>query len=541
VNDPLTLVSTRRTPQSEPDPAVAPRQKLNAAGGYAFQLSDETKIHRFLTLGTTGGTYYTTERELTKANAEVVLAAARDRGEWLVEQAVAISVAGRAPRNNQAIFALAAVAGLGDEPARKAAFAALGQVCRIGTHLFLFATYVEQFRGWGRGLRRAVANWYLDRPVDDVAYQAVKYRQREGWSHADLLRLAHPEALSDDLVRRALFRWVVDGERDEATPRLVHAFEAAQTVGPRAVAELVASHPLSWEMLPDSVLAEPIVWQALIRKGMPQTALMRQLPRLTRLGVLDDPEILAIVVRQLQDDERLRKGRVHPVNVLVAQRTYASGRSMRGSGEWTPKRQIVDALDAAFYGAFRTIEPANKRTLIALDVSGSMGFDAISGLPITPREASAALALVTMATEPSCDVVGFTGGGFYGRRASREPISELSISPRQRLDDAIRSVSDLPFGSTDCSLPMIWAGERNRDYDTIIVITDNETWAGNVHPHQALADYRRKVGHDVRQIVIGMTANDVSIADPNDPLTLDVAGFDSAVPNLVADFSRGTV
>lgn len=542
-NDPLTLVSTRRTPQSEPDPAVAPRQKLNAAGGYAFQLSDEAKIHRFLTLGTTGGTYYTGERELTKANAEVVLAAARDRGEWLVEQARMISVAGRAPRNNQAIFALAAVAGLGDEAARKAAFAALPEVCRIGTHLFLFATYVEQFRGWGRGLRNAVAQWYLTNTPDTVAYQAVKYRQREGWSHRDLLRLAHPE--TDDPFRRALFRWIVDGEieRDHA-PTLVHAFNAVQAadLSPAAVCDLIAAHPLSWEMLPDRYRGEPEVWKALIRKGMPQTALMRQLPTLTRLGVLDDPGILVGVAAQLQNVDRLRKGRVHPVNVLITQRTYASGRSMRGDSTWTPKRKIVDALDAAFYAAYGAVEPANKRTLIALDVSGSMGMSTISGLPITPREASAALALVTMATEPSCDVVGFTGG--WGRssfRRSGEPISELSISPRQRLDDAIRSVSDLPFGSTDCSLPMIWAGERNRDYDTILVITDNETWAGNVHPHQALADYRRKVGHDVRQIVIGMTANDVSIADPNDPLTLDVAGFDSAVPNLVADFSRGTV
>ena len=541
MNDPLALVSTRRTPQSEPDLAVASRQKRNAAGGHAFKLSDEARIHRFLTLGTTGGTYYTSERELTKANADVVLAAARDRGQWLAQKAAEISIAGRAPKQNPAIFALAAVAGLGDEAARKFAFDHLSEVCRTGTALFLFAGYVEQFRGWGRGLRKAVGRWYLDRPADDVAYQAVKYRQRESWSHADLLRLAHPEADAEDEKRRALFRWIVDGEIDPEVPALVKGWIAAQTVPVANLPTLIADYPLTWEMLPDASRT-PEVWRALIRKGMPQTALMRQLPTLTRLGALDDPQTLATVVAQLQDGERLRRGRVHPVNVLIAQRTYASGRSMRGSGEWTPKRQIVDALDAAFYAAFGAVEPANKRTLIALDVSGSMGFDAISGLPITPREASAALALVTMATEPSCDVVGFTGGGgWYSSRQSKEPISELSISPRQRLDDAIRSVSDLPFGSTDCALPMVWAAQKGRDYDTIIVITDNETWAGNVHPHQALVDYRRKVGHDVRQIVIGMTANDVSIADPNDPLTLDVAGFDSAVPNLVADFSRGTV
>jgi 60 kDa SS-A/Ro ribonucleoprotein len=563
VNDPLTLVSTRRTPQSEPDPAVADRQKRNAAGGYVFQVSDETKIHRFLTLGTTGGTYYTGERELTKANTDVVLAAARDRGDWLAGQAEAISVAGRAPKQNPAIFALAAVAGLGDEYGRKAALDALPRVCRTGTTLFLFARYVEQFRGWGRGLRRAVGEaWYTLPDVEKVAYQATKYRSREGWSHGDLLRLAHPKIDVEDRARRALFNWAVRGNVEVSRapggelrevgataadlPAIVRAFEAAQTVGPRAVTELIAEHPLTWEMLPDAART-PEVWKALVRKGMPQGALLRQLPTLTRLGVLDDPVTLIAVLEQLQDGDRLRKGRVHPVNVLLAMRTYASGHSVRGDSTWEPKRQIVDALDAAFYLAYGAVEPSNKHTLIALDVSGSMGAS-ISGLPLSAREAAAAIALVTLATEPSCDIVGFTssaaprrGYTSWSNREAVQPITELTISPRQRLDDVVGYTSRLDFGGTDCALPALWAGEKNRDYDTIVILTDNETWAGPVHPHQALRGYREKVGHDVRMVAVAMTATDYSVADPNDVGSLDVAGFDSAVPNLIADFSRGDV
>jgi 60 kDa SS-A/Ro ribonucleoprotein len=421
--DALTAISTRRTPQTE---QADTRQVPNAAG------------------------YYTGERELTKANADVVLASASTAGEWLIEQVVAISTAGRAPKQNPAIFALAAVAGLGDEPARKAAFAALPAVCRTGTHLFLFTRYMEQFRGWGRGARRAIGSWFLDKPVDQVAYQAVKYRQRDGWSMRDLLRLAHPD--TDDPTRKALFDWTCGrGEPavswDGATlPDIVRAFQRAQATTQVAEwVELIGMFPLSWEMLPDAALTEPKVWHALITKGMPQTALIRQLPRLTRLGVLTGTT-LSTVLMQLTDPDRLRKARIHPINLLVAQRTYASGRSAAGSGEWTPKRQIVDALDAAFYAAFKTIVPAGKRTLLALDVSGSMSFNPISGLPITPREASAALALVTMASEPDTTCVGFTSGGGYGMRSAA--LTELALSPRQRLDDAIRSVSNLPFGGS---------------------------------------------------------------------------------------------
>ena len=531
--DPLTAVNTRQTPQTEPADA---RQKPNAAGGYAFALGDDARVHRFLVLGTDGGTYYTSERELTKDNAEVVLRAARERGEWLVERVVAVSAAGRAPRQNPAVFALAAASALADDAGRKAAFAALPAVCRTGTHLFLFARYVEQFRGWGRGLRRAVGGWYLDRPVGDVAYQAVKYRQREGWSHRDLLRLAHPE--TDEAARRDLFRWIVADEQATDVPPVVSAFAAAQTASTPELIDLIRAHPLSWEMLPDAALGRPEVWRALVEKGMPQTALMRQLPRLTRLGVLDG-DTRRTVVAQLTDADRLRKARVHPVNVLVALRTYASGRSARGDGEWRPDRRVVDALDTAFYAAFGTVEPAGKRTLIALDVSGSMTASA-SGLPISCREVSAALALVTMATEPDVDVVGFTSGSGGGWGAPAV-LSELPISPRQRLDDAIRAVSNLPFGGTDCALPMLWAQEHGKAYDTFQVYTDNETWAGSTHPHQALQQYRERTGIDARLVVVGMTANDVSIADPADPGMLDAAGFDAAVPNLIADFSRSTI
>lgn len=546
MNDPYTLVSTRRTPQSEPDPAVSDRQKQNAAGGYAFQISDEVKIHRFLTLGSQGGTYYTSEQELTKANAEVILAAAREKGEWLVSQIVVISTEGRAPRQNPAIFALAAVAGLGDEAARKAAFAALPAVCRTGTTLFLFNRYVEQFRGWGRGLRRAVANWYLDKDVDDLAYQVVKYRQRDGWSHRDLLRLSHPEP-AEDAARNALFRWIVKGERTEALPNLVHAFAQVNhpDVPAAEVLGMIADYPLSWEMLPDAARTAE-VWRALIKfNRLPLGALIRQLPTLTRLGVFDDAATLGAVCVRLQDPGLLRKARVHPVNVLIAQKTYASGQSMRGSGTWEPKRAIVDALDAAFYAAYGAVEPANKRTLVALDVSGSMGA-AVSGMPLSVREAAAAIGLVTLATEPACDIVGFTSSATprrgYGAWGPRDgSITELTISPRQRLDDVVRYTSSLDFGATDCALPFRWALEKNRAYDTVITITDNETWAGPEHVHQSLARYRERTGINTRSVVVAMTANDVSIADPNDPETLDVAGFDSAVPNLITDFSRGSV
>jgi 60 kDa SS-A/Ro ribonucleoprotein len=232
--------------------------------------------------------------------------------------------------------------------------------------------------------------------------------------------------------------------------------------------------------------------------------------------------------------------------LLIALRTYAAGRGVRGSGTWAPVTAVVDALDAAFYTAFDAVQCSGARHLIALDVSGSMMGGSVGGAPgLSPRDASAAMALVTLATEPSTEVVGFFAGqrgwstGSAGRFGSHDGLTPLALSARQRLDDAIDTVSRLPFGGTDCALPMLYALDQRRDVDVFVVYTDSETWAGDVHPAQALRRYREQSGIPARLVVVGMVSNGFSIADPADAGMLDVVGFDAAAPALLADFARG--
>lgn len=157
------------------------------------------------------------------------------------------------------------------------------------------------------------------------------------------------------------------------------------------------------------------------------------------------------------------------------------------------------------------------------------------------------MALVTAATERRHETVGFhsgRGGVKFGRGRTwtgyTDGIAPLRISPRQRLDDAIENVSDLPFGGTDCALPMLYAIEREREVDVFVIYTDSETWAGEVHPVQALRQYRERSGIAARLVVVGMVSNGFSIADPDDSGMLDVVGFDTATPAVIADFATGS-
>jgi len=79
---------------------------------------------------------------------------------------------------------------------------------------------------------------------------------------------------------------------------------------------------------------------------------------------------------------------------------------------------------------------------------------------------------------------------------------------------------------------------RFRVRPTCRTYTDSETWAGSIHPEQALRQYRSELVGDAKAVVVGLTSNGFTLADPNDSGMLDVVGFDTSVPAVIADFVR---
>ena len=181
--------------------------------------------------------------------------------------------------------------------------------------------------------------------------------------------------------------------------------------------------------------------------------------------------------------------------------------------------------------------------LLALDVSASMDCGSIAGVPgLTPRVASAAMALVTAAVEPNHTFVAFAaapGGGYGGQFGGGDPgMPPVEITPAMRLEEVIQRMQAIPMGGTDCSLPMRWALKERRPVNVFVIYTDSETWAGPAHPVQALRTYREQMGIAAKLIVVAMTSNGFSIADPDDAGMLDVVGFDAATPQVMADFMK---
>lgn len=551
------------TPQDE---AMPNRDMVeNNAGGQVFEADDWVKLDRFLILGSESPSYYASARTLTRDSAKNVMNLIQVDGVRVVDRVVEISKSGRAYKNDSALFVLALAFSQGDDTTRRLVAEVLPRVARTGTHLFTFVDYMNSMRGWGKTARRAVSNWYESKDLKALAYQITKYQQRNGWSHGDLLRKAHPE--TDDPRRDALYRYVTQGEMysagmvipDVVRPESVYidAVEAVKNeTDPKRIAELVRDHNLPREVLPTDALNSQEVWEAMLDAGMPITAMIRNLATMTSKGVLVEMNSnVQKVVETINDDEIIRKGRVHPLQFLSAFMTYKRGHGVRGNQTWTPVRSVLDALDKGFYKAFGAIEPINKRVINALDVSGSMEWGEIGGIPaLTPRDVSAVMSLVTANVEPMYRTIAFSPKsgrmGFIGRRYGNqnlndyidESIIDLAISPRQRIDGVIKEISNLPFCGTDCALPMLWAVRNKVEADVFVIYTDSETWAGEVHPSEAIQYYRQKMDvPDAKVVVVGMIANNFTIADPDDKGMLDVVGMDTNAPSVISEFSKGRV
>ena len=519
------------TPQGLPIPGT--NQVENSAGGYAFPVTDWTRLQRFLILGSEGGSYYASEQKLSADNAGAVLNCIQNDGPRVVREIVAVSKAGRAPKNDPALFALALCASLGDVQTRRLALDALPEVARTGTHLFHFAAFCDGARGWGRGLRRAIGRWYETMDADKLAYQALKYQSRDGWSHRDLLRLSHPKPGSE--AHGILYHWMTQGwpgvgdePHDVGALRQIWAFERAKRASTEdELVGLIRDYKLPREAIPTTFLTSPKVWEALLEE-MPLAALVRNLTTMTKIGLVErGSDATKRVVSMLGDADRIRRARLHPIALLSALTTYSSGKGVKGSATWNAVPKVVDALDGAFYTAFGALEPTGKRWNLALDVSGSMGCGFVAGVAgLSPRVASAAMAMVTNAVEDDVQMLAFS-----------HELRTLGLSRKQRLDDVLKAVDAIPMGATDCALPMLWATKTKAKVDVFVIYTDNETWYGKIHPIEALRRYREESGIAAKLIVVGMVANRFSIADPNDAGTLDIVGFDTAAPQLMSDFS----
>lgn len=516
---------------------------VNSCGLPTYIVSDWELLKRFLMLGTEKGTYYINNVNLTEQHIECLDKLILDKTNHKDLINTFKEYITKSYKKDYLIFALARCCIEKPCPNLRAnAYRLLQDVCNTPTHLFMFVEMYEGLHkkhhkstGWNKLQKAAIYDWYLSKTPRQLVYLVTKYKQRNGWTHADILRLAHiktPGTLYDHIfkyVTKGIEEYLTKTNLDESVTEYLQDVETLKaTTNVDEALSLIRKHNFVREHVPTCLLDNVDIWNELAQ-NMPFVALLRNLNKLTITGVFDkQPSTKSKVLSTLVSRDAIEKSKVHPFQVLIALQTYSKGQSFKGSNSWTPDKDICAALNSTFRNSFKNVVPTGKKYLLALDVSGSMSWSgSLCGIDcMTASEVACAMSMIIADTETHCDIMGFSS-----------TFVPLDIIPEYSLEDNMKKTSGLTFGSTDCSLPMTWSMKNDKYYDCIIVFTDNETNANKIQPSVALRQYRDYISSNCKLIVISTSANKFSIADPNDPFgMLDIAGFDADTPNVIREF-----
>ena len=660
-------------------------QVLNCSGGYVWKLSAIEHVNRYLVLGGAKdmGNYYKQADDVSHECALSVLQMIRspDASQFvqLCDLLKAVSIGGRAPKQEPVLLSVAAaIVFAKNAQEKKIAFETATACIRIPTHMFMLAGFVRDLsmakptnkgKGWGAGFKRTMAHYYLSHTGRDLAFHMTKYQNREGWTHADMIRMLHinPATLADDGARLMFdyvmmkyarkpktpsdktlatlasqkvtivpnpFKPLTKAEFVEklnaistpqiptsATPAIAATTATAQKPGSQTVSSKVAgfvsaltsvmpssasaakpvaaaakpveddtfvvitgedddeagssqkkkgssqsqlqqvafllkhlhaiheagekkdiplacalirSGRLVREHVPTTLFGSKEIWMTLL-ETMPLEALLRNLGKLTQIGVAAEKH-REIVVRLTNQSEVL-KARIHPIKVLIASKVYTNGCGDSGSLTWTPNAYIGVALTDLFRISYGAVTPTGKRIMLGIDVSGSMGSSVLGSKVLTCRDASIAMALLYLETETNVSAVAFSNT----LTDLLAPSSRNRLTRGMTLQQALAATNGMNFSSTDCVLPIQHAIKHNILIDAFIILTDNETYAPNEHPQNALIRYRELTGIQAKLIVLGMTGNCFTIVDPTDRNTLNLAGFDTSTPEIASMFMRGEI
>ncbi len=567
------------TPQSQPIRGRETEMRKNAGGGYGFVLDDFMRTYRFMILGTEGGSFYISEDKFTKDALVAVGRAVNEDPRRVTDMAAEILREGRAFKQDPTLFVLALCASYKVDlkethrefdsalAIRQHALNTAISSIRQSTQLFHYMKFVQEMRGWGRGLRNAFSRWYLIMPEDKLAVQVSKYKNRDGVTHRDMLRMAHPkwpnasDAKAKEYARSMILQYAARPKetpftkaeyRDEllsarkgaratdamkqiaAAEELLHITDTDRA-SIKYATDLIRKYELTHEMVSGELKNSPEVWAALA-EHMPITATLRNLAKMTAIGLLSPlSQTEQAITARLLDPEQITKSRVHPMQILIALRQYEKGRGEKGSLVWTPSARIRATLDDAFPLAFGNVQPSGKRIASAVDVSNSMWsphYATVRGRGMDgwlSADVAAAMAFITIKTDPNAVMMWFhTTSGF-----------DTVINRKSTLSEVTKHIQNLPRGGTDTGAPLARILADKVDVDAVVTYTDNETWAGKTHVVQLHKRLQDALGHEVRFINCATSANATTDVDPTNPNMLEMVGFDASAPRAISEFVAG--
>ncbi|PSN35559.1 hypothetical protein C0J52_12499 [Blattella germanica] len=287
---------------------------------------------------------------------------------------------------------------------------------------------LKHVTGWGGGMRRVICSWYTDKKPLDLAECVSKYRSRHGWSHRDIIKLAHPKSKNPEIA--AIFKYVIHGlekAKSECTDQraqqiltyLQNIEDFKHCEDEQHAARLIEIHSLTLEHVPGHFLKSK--------------------------------EVMSLDMKNLS--------LLQPTYIMRTTEPETKTKSVP-----QPHPKIVDALKQLLSSSFKLLISTGLRYLVAVDVRINMTQGKCWHCNnVSPAHAAALMALCLVKAEREVNVVAFSEEG---------------------------ALAPLPSGLVDLTQPLLWAKKMKKEVDVFLIVTDNQVKQGKLKAAKALQQYR---------------------------------------------------
>ena len=429
----------------------------NAAGGVAYTLGSKQALARYAATGCLSNTFYVKAED----HLNRVLALAKECDSEFIAR-LAIFARKEGYMKDMPALLMAVLASRGDN-GRAALKAAFPQVIDNGKMLRNFVQIMRSGKlgrkSLGTGPRNLVRGFF-ERNKPNWLFRQLSVGQDP--SGADIVKMVHPSPATPE--HEALFGYMIGkGEPDKRKkgyknlPPLVKQFEEwkedRSLPSPAVDFQLLTAKPLTGEQ-----------WAQIFRNGQWHFIRMNLNTAIRQGALKADPGLTEFIADRLRDESVIRKARVMPHQLLAAYRHIHPD----------VPRQIVDAIHDAMELATANAPVAEGRTLIVVDVSGSMRHSITGGYLGTPKTSKVRCV----------DVAALFSASYLrqNRDAAVLPVDtsvHTSYRPEPRnpiLTEADR-LAGFGGGGTALSAAFHHVNQRRLKVDHVVVISDQESWA----------------------------------------------------------------